>query len=150
MKLNMCLWSVSTNAAMNILHAGTDFSLEGSMFVRSSRFCSWNDDHQDLLVSLSYCSEDRTSPENRQSANPLSTSRHSISLETFRWMDSSTGMIHHEHSIHPRHALVILTHLCLASPNGDSRFYLKLRINSGTNGLIMLMQQDLEGHELLH
>ena len=41
MKLNMCLWSVSTNAAMNILHRCLDFSLEGSMFVRSSRFCSW-------------------------------------------------------------------------------------------------------------
>ena len=93
MKLNMCLWSVSANAAMNILHAGMDFNLEGSMFVRSSRLCSREDGRNALLVSLSFCSRDKTPLENRQSANPLSTSRHWISLEIFSWMDSSTTMI---------------------------------------------------------
>ena len=32
-----------------------------------------------------------------------------------------------------------LTHLCLASPNGDSRFELKLQKNSGTNGLMLVL-----------
>ena len=83
MKLNMCRWSVATNAAINILQACMDSSLEGTMFDRSSRFSSWDDDHQDLLVNLSYCSGVRTSLENRQSANPLSTSKHSISFDMF-------------------------------------------------------------------
>ena len=52
--------------------------------------------------------EDRTPPENRQSANPLSTSRHSISLVIFGWMNSHTIKIYHEHSKLLSNAFVIL------------------------------------------